>query len=318
MSSKPAAERHGMRSEHPCVTKADENPGSCATGRAGSGRRAGAGEASPGVRGPYRAAKLAAAVVLATSLGGCESIGGAAPPPERSPSEELLSLGDRMRDAGDLDVAIAIYRQAVERDAQEILPLLRLGSALAASGQTAQAAGAYDAALALDPMSAEALRGRGRASIVLGEPERAIEPLSRAIEQDDENPQNQRLLGTAYDLLGFHEKAQDAYLVGLELKPRDVDLQSNLALSFSLVGNHASAIDLMRSVANAPAAAEKHRRNYALVLGLAGRELEAEQVAQEILGESATRALLRKIRRLLLIEDSTVRARAIGTNEFSG
>ena len=237
---------------------------------------------------------------------------------ERSAAEDLVSLGDRMRDAGDLDVAIAIYRQAVERDNQLVLPLLRLGSALVTKGDAAQASGAYEAALALEPENPYALRGLGRALIVLGEPQRAVEPLSRAIEVDGQDPRTLRLLGASYDLLGQHEKAQAAYADGLELLPRDVDLRSNLALSLALTGQYDSAIELMRAVANDPAATLKHRRNYALVLGLAGRELEAERFAQRIFGEGEIQALLKRTRNLRKISDTTLRARAIGTNELSG
>ena len=260
-------------------------------------------------------AAAALSLVLVALLGACSAIEDLKPvPTERSAAEELVSLGDRMRDAGDLEVAIAIYRQAVERDTQLVLPLLRLGSALLAKGDGAQASGAYEAALALDPENPYALRGLGRSLIVLGEPEQAIEPLSLAIEAEGKDPRSLRLLGATLDLLGRHKEAQATYNEGLELQPRDVDLRSNLALSLALTGEYDVAIAMMRSVANDPGADLKHQRNYALVLGLAGRGGEAEEFARRIFGGSEIQALLKRIETLRKIDDTALRARAIGTN----
>jgi Flp pilus assembly protein TadD len=99
-------------------------------------------------------------------------------------------------------------------------------------------------------------------------------------------------LGVAQDLAGDYKAADEAFRQALALAPHDLDLRNNYGLTQALMGNYEAAVATMRAVATDAAAGPRHRLNFALVLGLAGRTDEARRVASVDLDERAVNSNL--------------------------
>ena len=262
-----------------------------------------------------------ASLILAGSIVACSGSGrDEAPMPERpaeldrrSAVDELVSLGDRVRDAGDLQTALALYLQASARSDRQPRLWLRLGATLSALGHCKDAVRSYDSVLALMPDNVEALVGLGRCWIRLGEPEAGKAVLLRAVAEDRKRPDTYQMLGIAFDLLGRHDDAQRAYRRGLRIAPKDVDLRSNLALSLSLAGKHARAVRLMEELLADPSAKAGHELNFALILSLCKKDVAAERIIKAVLNDTRAEELMAQFRRIREIPGSRERALEIGT-----
>ncbi|MBI3746643.1 MAG: tetratricopeptide repeat protein [Chloroflexi bacterium] len=71
---------------------------------------------------------------------------------------ELLLVGDRLLEAGDLDHAERIYRQVAEADPRNAIAVVGLARVAAARGDAAEAAHLAARALAIDPDDVAARR----------------------------------------------------------------------------------------------------------------------------------------------------------------
>ncbi|MGE5269786.1 MAG: tetratricopeptide repeat protein [Thiohalocapsa sp.] len=233
-----------------------------------------------------------------TTLAGCDSLpwhfdplsingrdGAGAPVPYAT----VMRLGAAAHAGGNLPTAVGFYRRAAELDPAAPAPLVAAGNTLLEMGSIDEAIIAYNAALRRISRDGEALRGLARAYLMTGKPELAGKVLAIAFQDTPEDPKLLQLIGVADDFASQHEEAQARYRRGLELLPNDPALSLNLALSLALTGNYPAAIAILRPVAAAPTATPRERLTLALIYGLQGDTIAAEQMARRDLDPEAVR-----------------------------
>lgn len=192
----------------------------------------------------------------------------------------LLRFCERLRDAGDLQVAVGICRRAHEIDPDNPEPLIGLADTLNALGADREAADAYRQALALEPNNIEALLGLGKSYVALGENDLAVQQFENALAVDDRDHRVYNALGVTNDLQKEHSIAQAYYRSGLEIAPEDVELRSNLGLSLALSGQHEEAIAVLGDLVDNYAGDAVSRQNLALAYGLAGDGESARRIGR--------------------------------------
>jgi Flp pilus assembly protein TadD len=200
----------------------------------------------------------------------------------------LMRLGAAAHAAGDLATAVGLYRRAAGLNPSAPAPFVGAGNTLLEMGQINEAIVAYNSALARDSQDPEALRGVARAYLKSGKPELAGQPLSVAYKNTPDDPKLLELIGVADDFSGQHLEAQARYRRGLELLPFDPALSLDLAMSLALTGNYPEAIAILRPIAVGPTSTPRERQTLALIYGLQGNRLAAEQMARRDLDPQST------------------------------
>ena len=118
---------------------------------------------------------LLAITVGCTTTGDSRSVAPATPAAAAKDSAQqdrmarLLRFCARLRDSGDLAVAVGMCARAHEVDPQDIEPLLELAITLGAMGRHYDASEAYRRALTIDPNDARARFGLGKMYMELGQ-----------------------------------------------------------------------------------------------------------------------------------------------------
>ena len=210
--------------------------------------------------------------------------GPAAAPATRQPaSAEVRAAYERMD---------ALSRQIFWTDQAELDPLdpvagVKAAQALRELGRFDQAAEMAGKVLIVQPTNVEAMLEAGRAHIARGQAFYGIAALedARNARPDDWRPWS--LLGTAYEQVRRSEDARAAWAQALVLSPENPDVLSNMAVSAMTRGDAAGAEPLLRRAAAQPGASLKVRLNLAMVLGLNGNMVEAEQMLRRDLPPEA-------------------------------
>lgn len=222
--------------------------------------------------------------------------------------------------AGDMATAVGLYRRAHELDPLVVAPLIELGKALAATGDNHGAAEAFQKAMRVAKASsstpqnmADAAHGLGNALVSMEQPKAAITQFEYAMTERDD-PRHFNGIGVAHDMLGQHGTAQAYYRTGLEVDPDNIELLNNLGLSLAIDGKFKSAITVLKRIAYRPGATSRHRLNLALALGLAGRMVEAADLARRDLDETSVLNNLAYYETLRAMKDSRARLHAIGSS----
>ena len=249
-------------------------------------------------------------VALAVGLGGC-ALGGGVPSGDDQ-AARLVRMGDFAMSQGDPVTAISLYEQALMMDPTSEEAQRRLAPTQQSVGAGVSALDTYRRAAEQSPDDPLALRRLGNALIAETYPERAMPYLEKSIALADA-PQTRNSLGVAFDMLGQHRQAQEQYRVAMTLAPTDLDLANNLALSMALNGEFDTAIAMAQDVSTTVGAGSRHRQTFALVLGLAGRETQAAEVAGMDLSPDQVAANLEYYQLLRSVEPSSARAMAITT-----
>jgi Flp pilus assembly protein TadD len=259
-----------------------------------------------------RRVKLAGGIALVLGLSGCAGFDllGSAGSLGNDQAATLVRMGDYAMSQGDEVTAIALYEQALAVDPDASDARARLGQMQQQVGASVSALDTYRQAVERAPNDPEALRRLGNALIAETYPERAMTYLQQALAIQDSS-QVRNSLGVALDLVGQHSLAREQYQAGIGNAPADLDLKNNLALSMALDGDYDGAVALAGEVTDDGAATSRHRQTYALVLGLAGREDEAQAVATLDLSPAQVAANLDYYQLLRSIEPSAARALAI-------
>ena len=122
-------------------------------------------------------------------------------------AERLIAEGNRAEDAGQLQEACALYREAVRLAPQSAKAHLNLGIALQALGDEPGAVAGYEKALALDPANPYARYNLGKLRFERGAHAEAERLLRQALRARPDFPQARVVLACALDAQGKPEAA---------------------------------------------------------------------------------------------------------------
>ncbi len=218
-------------------------------------------------------ASAAMSAILATGLGGCQTMGVA---------DITGSLGAKAKANSESDPhrTAEVYGEKFRANPKDADVALKYGQALRAIGQRAQAVAVLERAAILNPGNKAVLAGWGRALADNGQSQQAFDVLGRAHTPANPDWRILSVQGTTLDKLGRHDEARRYYASALRLMPDEPSVLSNLGMSYVLTKELPKAEDaLRRAYANARADS-RVRQNLALVVGLQGRFDEAESIVK--------------------------------------
>jgi len=242
-------------------------------------------------------ASAAVTAILATSLGGCETMsditGSITSKSDASPSPDA-----------DPHRAVEVYGERYRANPRDVDAALGYGQALRATGQRAQAAAVLEQATIAHPGNRALLAGWGRALADNGNFQQAFDVLSRA--HTPENP-DWRILsvqGTTLDQMGRHDEARRYYGSALKIVPDEPSVLSNLGLSYMLSRDLPKAEETLRKAYASKDADARVRQNLGLVVGLQGRFAEAESIVKGDLPPEEAAANVAYLKEMLSHKDS--------------
>ena len=185
----------------------------------------------------------------------------ASPTPSAS---DHMALGLDYRDQGQLDEAVAEFKEAIQLDPEFVEAHYNLGLTYVDQGELELAVAEQQEAIGLAPDLAEAHNGLGMAYYGLGRVDEAIAAYEEAIELDPDLSDAHFNLGHAYSDLGQHEQALAAYREAAQLEPDDHEIHHNVGVACIKQGMVTDAIEAWETAAGInPDFAETH---YALGL----------------------------------------------------
>lgn len=199
---------------------------------------------------------------------------------------QLLKLGNRLREKGDLNGAADMYSRAMRADPDSPLPPAALGDTLRHLGKYKEAEEVYHQTLAKNPQSGLALQGYGILLIEAGQPDAAVTLLMPSVDEDTADHRVFNVLGIAYDALGDHTEAQNQYLAGLGMAPGNRSLSNNMAISLALQERYDAAISQIEQLLTGTEADGPLLHNMALIYGLGGKIGEAGKILRDLLPEA--------------------------------
>lgn len=220
---------------------------------------------------PFRSLVFLIPLVLAA----CSST-----PDSGSSAEQMVRLGDHLRQKGKLGGAMDFYSRALVADPDNVAIIKKLGKTLVQWGDKNSAEDVYFESLKTQPENGELRRLYGKLLISMERPAEARLQFLKALEIDSDDAKARGGLAVALDYLGEHAAAQNQYEKALGADPDNLTLLNNMAYSHILSRRYDRAIRILEPVMNAPEASAALRQNLALAYGLAGMDIDAERVAR--------------------------------------
>ncbi|MFB9267397.1 tetratricopeptide repeat protein [Bradyrhizobium erythrophlei] len=243
-----------------------------------------------------RASRLAGTVssaILLIGLAACQTSG---------PSDITGSLGDKAESSAtsadprrDLDT----YRERVRANPKDADAALQYAKGLRATGQRAQAVAVLEQATLAQPGNKALIAGYGRALADNGNFQQAFEVLGRAHTPEDPDWRILSAQGAALDQLDRHEEARQYYASALKIVPDEPSVLSNLGLSYLLAKDLPKAEDALRRARERAPGDMRVRTNLAVVIGLQGRQSEAETIMKADLPPQEGAANVAALKKLL-------------------
>ena len=176
---------------------------------------------------------------------------------------------------GELETAIAEWKNALAMSPDEPMALYNLGLALSDSKRDEEALVPLRKAVELKPTDARTHTGLGMALLRTKHPDEALEQLQKAIELNPRDAKAQGALGSLLAERGQIQEAIPHFDTALELDPKDADTENNIAVALVRAGRAEAAIPyLEKALAADPDAPELHG-NLGLILSRQGRFDEA-------------------------------------------
>jgi Flp pilus assembly protein TadD len=244
-------------------------------------------------------AGVAAAAILLIGLSACQTSG---------PSDITGSLGDKAAPSqasadprSDLDT----YRERVRADPKDADATLKYAKALRATGQRAQAVAVMEQAVLAQPGNKALLAGYGRALADNGNFQQAFDVLGRAHSPEDPDWRILSAQGAVLDQLDRHDEARQYYASALKIRPDEASVLSNLGLSYLLSKDLPKAEETLRRARERAPGDMRLRTNLAVVVGLQGREPEAETIMKADLPPEEGAANVAALKRLLARKDAS-------------
>lgn len=143
--------------------------------------------------------------------------------------EPYFELASGYQAAGQLDRALAAYREALSVDPQYPAALLGLGTALRQSGQLAAAADAFERATRAAPDNPKTWNELGQVDLDLGRAPQALEALKKSITVAPEAPQPHNGLGILLAQSGNFSGAEAEFREAIRILPNYSEAHGNLA-----------------------------------------------------------------------------------------
>jgi Flp pilus assembly protein TadD len=246
-----------------------------------------------------RLASVASAAILLIGLSACQTSG---------PSDITGSLGDKpdsSQAGADPRSDLETYRERVHANPKDVDATLTYAKALRATGQRAQAVAMLEQAVLAQPGNKALLAGYGRALADNGNFEQAFEVLGRAHTPEDPDWRILSAEGAVLDQLDRHDEARQYYSSALKIRPDDPSVLSNLGLSYLLSKDLPKAEETLRQARKLAPGDMRVRTNLAVVVGLQGRESEAETIMKADLPPEEGATNVAALKRLLSRKDAS-------------
>ncbi|MDX2156825.1 MAG: tetratricopeptide repeat protein [Hyphomicrobiaceae bacterium] len=228
-----------------------------------------------------RGAALAAATAVAGCTGGA-GIGAVGDLTTGSVKPASVASYASEGEAG----ATAVTAHAARKTSPSALETAR---ALRVKGDRAKALAELERVRRERPNDREIARETGLVALELGQLDKAVSALAAA--HDPAKPDHRTLsaLGTAHASSGNQKEAQAYFQQALALKPDHHATLNNLALSYALEGDLAKAERMLKAASTGTSSA-RVKENLALVLALAGKYDDAEQLAANVMPKAQVAA----------------------------
>jgi Flp pilus assembly protein TadD len=159
------------------------------------------------------------------------------------------NLGNALRDQGDLDGALAEFREAIRLDPKPALPHLNLGCALADRGDWDGALAELREAARLEPKSTLPHLNLGIALRKMGDLDGAVIELREAVRLDPKHALSHNNLGVALERTGDLAGAVAAYREAVRLDPKCAYAHNNLGAALAGRGDQDGAVAAYREAA---------------------------------------------------------------------
>ncbi len=170
-------------------------------------------------------------------------------------------LGVACETAGDLDDAIAAFRQGILRDRAHTDTHYNLANALRRKGADAEAAESYRAAIRLEPDFADAHYNLGLALARLGDLAEAAERFRRAIALGPDRADGYIGLSNALAMALDYDAAARAAEAALDRAPDSAEAHKAMASALQGQGRIAEAAEILRrAIERAPGTCDLHTR----------------------------------------------------------
>jgi predicted CXXCH cytochrome family protein len=191
--------------------------------------------------------------------------------------EPYFELAAALDSAGQTDRAIAMYREALDRDAGFSAAWLGMGTTFKQAGKLAEAADAFGRATAAAPDNPKAWNELGQVEIDLDRKPDAVRALRKAIALDAAMPQAHNGLGVIYAQSEDFSGAEAEFREAIRVLPNYGEAHGNLAGVLDLEHDLKQALyEFERAVHLAPGDAPTHF-NYGAVLSREQRYDEAQK-----------------------------------------
>jgi Flp pilus assembly protein TadD len=194
---------------------------------------------------------------------------------------------------------VETYRDRYRANPKDVDLALQYAKALRMAGERSQAVAVLEQATIANPSNKSLLAGYGRALMDNGNFQQAFDVLSQAHSPEDPDWRILSVQGAALDQLGRYEEARQYYASALRMAPEEPAVLSNLGLSYLLSKDLAKAEEVLRKAYNHADKDPRVRMNLAVVLGLQGRQSEAESVAKADLPVGEASANVAELKRLM-------------------
>ncbi len=246
--------------------------------------------------------RLLAALLAATALSGCATLGGEqreADTTAQAPSRSVDRAARERIGREDPLTQMAFWAGEYQTFPNDIEAAQKFSEALRRGGRADRAAQIALESLRRFPEDRALLTTLGYAQIAANKPQDALRPLAIVASAEPRNWRVRSALGAALDQIGRFQDARLAYQEALAIEPNDPRVLTNLGVSYILAGEPAEAEPILRQAASLPNAPAEARQNLAIALALTGRFAEAEQIQRVDLPPAQAAANVQYLRGLL-------------------
>jgi Flp pilus assembly protein TadD len=247
--------------------------------------------------GRFGAVALAAVMLGAASLTGCQGLG--------AMSGSIASIQQPLpTDEARLRAYADDWGNRLDSNPGEKVASINYARALRALTRYGEAAAVMQAAAVKAPHDFEVLGAYGKALADNGQLEQAKEVLASSYTAERPDWTIMSVQGSVADRLGDHEAAQKFYTDALKIAPGEPSTLSNLGLSYALTKRLPEAEAALREASASPRADARVRQNLALVLALEAKFAEAEQISRQDMSAQAASANVAAIKQMIAQNDS--------------